>query len=82
MLVCITERFFSSSYFDRNLTGAQADQDVLKNMLREKLPPLSQHFHDIDIDISTVTFNWFLAIFFDVVPFQVGNRNHAVDTFQ
>jgi hypothetical protein len=55
------------------LIGAQSDQQVLKDLLAEKLPKLSRHLESIDIEISTVTLNWFLAIFFDAVPFQVMN---------
>ncbi|XP_067661994.1 uncharacterized protein [Haliotis asinina] len=69
-LVAITERYFTPSYFDHNLVGAQADQMVLKDLIKEKLPTLSSHLMEIDIEVSTVTLNWFLAIFFDAVPFQ------------
>ncbi len=70
-LVAITERYFTPNYFDHNLVGAQADQLVLKEVIGEKLPQLSSHLLDIDIEVSTVTLNWFLAIFFDAVPFPV-----------
>ena len=69
----MTERYFTPDYFDQNLIGAQADQEVLKELLKEKLPALYKHFEDIDIEISTVTLNWFLAVFFDSVPLQVGS---------
>ena len=69
--MAITEKYFSSNYFDKTLTGAQADQEVLKDILKEKLPAVADHLDYIDIELSTVTFNWFLAIFFEAVPFQV-----------
>ncbi|CAG5130296.1 unnamed protein product, partial [Candidula unifasciata] len=69
-LVAVTERYHSPSYFDHNLLGAQADQMVLHDLMVEKLPELAKHLDAIDIEISTVTLNWFLAIFFDAVPFQ------------
>ena len=37
----------------------------------EKLPGLYRHLDDLDIEISTVTLNWFLALFFNAVPFEV-----------
>ena len=58
-------------YFDQYLSGAQADQEVLKDLMREKLPRLANHLENLEIEISTVTLNWFLAIFFDAVPFEV-----------
>ncbi|XP_059152821.1 uncharacterized protein LOC131938708, partial [Physella acuta] len=69
-LVAVTERYHSPSYFDHNLLGAQADQMVLRDLMSEKMPELAKHLDAIDIEISTVTLNWFLALFFDAVPFQ------------
>ena len=71
MLVAIAERYFSPHYFDHSLIGAQSDQQVLKDMVKEKLPDLYNHLDCIDIELSTITLNWFLAVFFDAVPFQV-----------
>ena len=73
MLVAIAERYFSPHYFDHSLIGAQSDQQVLKDMVQEKLPDLYNHLDSIDIELSTITLNWFLAIFFDAVPFQVSS---------
>jgi hypothetical protein len=70
-LVAITEKYFTPMYFDHNLTGALADQEVMRDIMRDKLPKLYKHLTDLDIEISTVTLNWFLAVFFDSVPFEV-----------
>lgn len=70
-LIAITEKYFGPNYFDQNLSGAQADQEVLKDIMMEKLPDLYHHLDDLDIEISTVTLNWFLALFFDAVPLEV-----------
>ncbi len=70
-LIAITEKYFTTNYFDQYLSGAQADQEVLKDLIKEKLPRLAVHLENLDIDISTVTLNWFLAIYFDAVPFEV-----------
>ena len=72
-LVAISECYFASHYFDENLTGAQADQEVLKELIKEKLPTLASHLRELDIEIGTISLNWFLAIFFDAVPFEVDN---------
>ncbi|XP_025114538.1 uncharacterized protein LOC112576362 isoform X3 [Pomacea canaliculata] len=69
-LVAVTEKYHSISYFDQHLLGAQADQKVLAVLLGDLLPELARHLEAIDIEISTVTLNWFLAIFFDAVPFH------------
>nr|XP_006817729.1 PREDICTED: TBC1 domain family member 2B-like [Saccoglossus kowalevskii] len=70
-LVAFVDRYFSSGYFDRFLVGAQADQAVLQELIAQKLPVLYEHFKQLDIEISTITLTWFLAIFFDSVPFEV-----------
>ncbi|KAH3798475.1 hypothetical protein DPMN_152074 [Dreissena polymorpha] len=70
LLVAIAESYFSPHYFDHSLIGAQADQQILKDLVRDKLPSLHSHLENIDIELSTVTLNWFLAVFFDAVPFQ------------
>ncbi|CAH1785700.1 unnamed protein product [Owenia fusiformis] len=69
-LIAITEKIFIPNYFDLNLVGAQADQEVLKDLIKEKLPELHAHLDEIEIEISTITLNWFLAVFFDSVPFE------------
>ncbi|XP_067136521.1 TBC1 domain family member 2A-like isoform X1 [Centruroides vittatus] len=69
-LVAITEKFFPATYFDQSLIGAQADQEVLKDLIKEKLPNLYRHLSTLDIDLRTVTLNWFMSIFFDCVPFE------------
>ena len=69
--MAITEKYFPAHYFDENLIGAQADQLVLKQIIEEQLPYFAEHLMHLDIDISTITLNWFLSIFFDALPFDV-----------
>ncbi|XP_054706992.1 uncharacterized protein LOC129216802 [Uloborus diversus] len=69
-LVAIVERYFASCYFDQGLVGAQADQELLKELLREKLPAVSAHLAALDIELSTVTLNWFLSVFIDALPIE------------
>ena len=53
-LVAITQRYFDASYFDSSLTGAQADQEVLKEIVEQKFPRLAQHLDECEIDLTTV----------------------------
>ncbi|CAH8429070.1 unnamed protein product [Heterobilharzia americana] len=69
-LIAILERFLPENYFSSGLIDAQVDQLVLKEIVNEKLPRLSNHLKRMGIDISAVTLNWFLAIFYDSVPFE------------
>jgi len=77
-LVAITEKYFSPNYFDKTLTGARADQEVLKELACRKLSSVFRHLETIDIELSTISLNWFLAMFFDTVPFQVGLQRHEL----
>ena len=67
----MVEAYFPPNYFDMSLIGAQADQNILKDILELKLPQLQSHLDDIGIEMCSFTLNWFLAIFFEVVPFTV-----------
>ncbi|GMR31539.1 hypothetical protein PMAYCL1PPCAC_01734, partial [Pristionchus mayeri] len=70
LLVALTEGYFHESYFDESLSGAQADQEVLKELLEQKVPALTKHLEECEIDLATITLNWFIALFFDAVPFK------------
>lgn len=49
----------------------QVDQWVLKDFLGEKLPRLATHFEDHSIDVSLITFNWFLVVFVESLPSDI-----------
>lgn len=68
-LVAVVECYLHN-YFDRSLSGALADQSVLKELLNESLPALHAHLKYYSVDVSAVTFNWFITIFIDAVPFE------------
>lgn len=70
-LVALTENHFAPNYFDDALIGAQADQEVLKEIADQKLPDLFAHFRTFDFDLASITLNWFLPLFFDSLPFEV-----------
>ncbi|XP_040273781.1 TBC1 domain family member 2A isoform X2 [Bufo bufo] len=64
-LVDIVENIMPADYYSNNLSGSQVDQRVFKDFLSEKLPRLTAHFEQYRVDLSLVTFNWFLVIFVD-----------------
>ncbi|EDO34197.1 predicted protein, partial [Nematostella vectensis] len=70
-LVAIVEHIMPKDYFSRTLLAAQADQRVLRDLLMEKLPRLYTHFENVRVDLSLITFNWFLTVFIDSFPIQV-----------
>jgi hypothetical protein len=41
------------------------DQRVLQDLLSEKMPRLMSHLGQHRVDLSLITFNWFLVVFAD-----------------
>ena len=66
---------------DRTLTTQckYHSQEVLKELLSEKLPQLSAHFSKHGIDASLFSLNWFLCLFVDNIP--VKTYLHIWDSF-
>lgn len=44
---------------------------MLKDFLSEKLPRISAHFASQGVDVSLVTFNWFLVVFVESLPSDI-----------
>lgn len=40
----------------------------MKDFLSEKLPRLAAHFDEHAVDVSLITFNWFLVVFVESLP--------------
>ncbi|XP_058379601.1 TBC1 domain family member 2A isoform X3 [Diceros bicornis minor] len=64
-LVAIVESIMPADYYSKTLTSSQVDQRVLQDLLSEKLPRLMAHLGQHRVDLSFVTFNWFLVVFAD-----------------
>ncbi|NXU33659.1 TBD2A protein, partial [Drymodes brunneopygia] len=64
-LVYIVENLMPADYYSDTLITSQVDQRVFKDFLSEKLPRLMAHFEHYRIDVSLITFNWFLVAFVD-----------------
>ncbi|XP_052573128.1 TBC1 domain family member 2A isoform X1 [Peromyscus californicus insignis] len=64
-LVAIVETILPAEYYSKTLTASQVDQRVLQDLLSEKLPRLTAHLGQHHIDLSLITFNWFLVVFAD-----------------
>ncbi|XP_069834099.1 TBC1 domain family member 2A isoform X2 [Dendropsophus ebraccatus] len=64
-LVDIVENIMPAEYYSNNLSGSQVDQRVFKDFLSEKLPRVTAHLEQYKIDLSLITFNWFLVVFVD-----------------
>ncbi|XP_065062966.1 TBC1 domain family member 2B-like isoform X2 [Rhopilema esculentum] len=78
-LVAIVEHLMPPDYYGSTLIGAQIDQRVLKDLLDEKLPKLSQMFQTLGVDLSLLSFNWFLVVYGDI--FRIEFVLRVWDTF-
>jgi hypothetical protein len=55
-------------------SGVQVDQRVFKDLVVERMPKLNLHLERHNIDLSLVTFNFFLTISVDSVPIETALR--------
>ena len=46
-------------------------QAVVRELVASKLPRLNAHLQEYAIDVTLVTFNWFLTLFVDALPTEV-----------
>ncbi|CAL8300620.1 unnamed protein product [Arctogadus glacialis] len=67
-LVAVVEVIMPLDYYTKNLVASQADQRVLKDFMAEKLPRLAAHLEQHAVDVSLVTFHWFLVGFVESLP--------------
>ncbi|KAI1765227.1 TBC-domain-containing protein [Hypoxylon sp. FL1150] len=65
VFVSIIERILPKEYYDHSLQASRADQQVLRQYVREVLPKLSQHLDTLSIELEALTFQWFLSVFTD-----------------
>eukprot|EP00095_Tigriopus_kingsejongensis_P002735 maker-scaffold226_size249562-snap-gene-1.19 protein:Tk02735 transcript:maker-scaffold226_size249562-snap-gene-1.19-mRNA-1 annotation:"tbc1 domain family member 2b-like" len=81
LLVYIIEHLLPPEYYsrDKQLIGAQVDQEVLRELLSEKLPKLGAHFANHGVDPGVFSLNWFLCVFVDNIP--VKTYLHIWDSF-
>uniref|UniRef100_A0A4W3I9C3 TBC1 domain family member 2 n=1 Tax=Callorhinchus milii TaxID=7868 RepID=A0A4W3I9C3_CALMI len=64
-LVAIVDCIMPEDYYSKTLIGSQGDQRVFRDLLSDKLPRLTAHFEQHNVDLSLITFNWFLVMFVD-----------------
>jgi hypothetical protein len=73
-LLAIIEVLMPVEYYSNTLLASQVDQRVLRDLLSEKMPRLHAHFEHYRIDLSLITFNWFLTVFVDNTPIELSLR--------
>ncbi|XP_076861865.1 TBC1 domain family member 2A isoform X2 [Brachyhypopomus gauderio] len=70
-LVAIVQYLMPQDYYTKTLLGSQADQRVFKDFMAEKMPRLVAHLEEHGVDVSMITFNWFLVLFVESLPSDI-----------
>ena len=65
VLVSMIENILPRHYYDNSLLTSRADQQVLRQYVKELLPKLSAHLDELAIELEALTFQWFLSLFTD-----------------
>ncbi|GAA6021018.1 hypothetical protein JCM11491_005966 [Sporobolomyces phaffii] len=70
VLVCIVENILPSDYYTSHLLVSRADQQVLSDLVSRILPSIAGHLEEHGVELSAISFGWFLSLFTDVLPIQ------------
>ncbi|XP_003739779.1 TBC1 domain family member 9 [Galendromus occidentalis] len=68
LLVAICERLLPF-YYNTKVIGAQIDQRVLQELVKDHLPQLHDTLDNLGI-LSMISISWFLTLFLSVIPFE------------
>jgi hypothetical protein len=61
-----------------SLAGAQVDQSVFEELIKEQLPELAEHMSDLSA-LASISLSWFLTLFLSIMPLE--SAVHVVDCF-
>ncbi|XP_048208363.1 TBC1 domain family member 8 [Perognathus longimembris pacificus] len=77
LLVAVCERMLPD-YFNHRVIGAQVDQSVFEELIKEQLPELAEHMSDLSA-LASVSLSWFLTLFLSIMPLE--SAVNVVDCF-
>ncbi|XP_041438296.1 TBC1 domain family member 8 isoform X2 [Xenopus laevis] len=77
LLVAVCERMLPD-YFNHRVIGAQVDQSVFEELIKEQLPELAEHITDLST-LASISLSWFLTLFISIMPLQ--SAVNVVDCF-
>ncbi|KAM8786022.1 TBC1 domain family member 8 isoform 1-T1 [Rhynchonycteris naso] len=77
LLVAVCERMLPD-YFNRRIIGAQVDQSVFEELIKEHLPELAEHLKDPSA-LASISLSWFLTLFLSIMPLE--SAVNIVDCF-
>jgi hypothetical protein len=68
----IIERILPADFFSPSLLVSRACPMVLLDYVQDHLPKLFAHLSNTGIDLPAICFSWFLSLFTDCLPVEVG----------
>lgn len=77
LLVAVCERMLPD-YFNQRVIGAQVDQSVFEELIKERLSELTEHITDLSA-LASISLSWFLTLFLSIMPFE--SAVNIVDCF-
>ncbi|XP_066233309.1 TBC1 domain family member 8 isoform X2 [Saccopteryx leptura] len=77
LLVAVCERMLPD-YFNHRVIGAQVDQSVFEELIKEHLPELAEHLKDPSA-LASISLSWFLTLFLSIMPLE--SAVNIVDCF-
>ena len=72
MLAAIVERILPEDFFSPSLLPSRACPLVLLDYVQEYTPKLHAHLTELGVDLGAICFSWFLSLFTDCLPVEVG----------
>lgn len=70
VLHCMVERLLPPDFYAPSLLGSRADQAVLSDLVRTHVPRVTAHLESLGVDLTVITFGWFLSLFTDCLPVE------------
>lgn len=71
LMATIVEDLLPASYYSSSLLGIQADQRVLQTLISNYLSTVDDKLKQHDIEVSLITYQWFLTLFTSVVHMKI-----------
>lgn len=60
----------TQSYHTRTMDGLITDIAILRELLDERVPEISQHVDEIGMPFAIITTKWFICMFAEVLPVE------------
>lgn len=74
MLVAILENMLPANFYNPTLTGLRVDGKVLSDLIHERLPKISNHFKEYNVDPTAFCTGWFMRLFVGIFPIRTTLR--------